>query len=248
MKISKFLRFLKNKILLSFKERKHCRRLKYIYENNNSNKLVIVFSGFAYKVPKYNYMRTLRGCNVDKLFILDDFGHRGSYYWFENGSEQPLLLVTSLISSILVKKKYDKIYTAGSSKGGTCALYYGLKFNASEIFVGAAQYYVGKYLAIPKHIKVLEAMMGKDYTENDIKLLDNMVSGMIKNHKGQNSIIHTLYSRNEIEKSYQEHMVFMISDLINAGYHVIEKEDNYLTHDENGIYFSEYLKGYFNKL
>lgn len=248
MKIAKYIRFIKNKILLSLKEQKYCGRLRYIYENNNSPKLVIVFSGFAYKIPKYNYMRTLKDAAVDKLFILDDFGHRGSYYWFENGTDLPLQLVSNLISTILANKKYKNIFTAGSSKGGTCALYYGLKFNASEIFVGAAQYYIGRYLAIPKHKQVLSAMMGKEYSENDIQLLDNMVKQMIENCAGQKSIVHTLYSRKEIELSYQEHMQYMITDLKNAGFHVIEQEDNYLTHDENGIYFSEYLKKYFNNL
>ena len=61
------------------------------------------------------------------LFILDDFGYRGSYYWYENGSDKPRLLVEGLVSDVMRKGKYKSLITIGSSKGGTCAIYFGLK-------------------------------------------------------------------------------------------------------------------------
>lgn len=92
------IRSLATKIYLALKEKKYKGRLKYLYEGHSSDTLIIVFSGFADK-PVYNYIRTLKDVCCDKLFILDDFGYRGSYYWYENGSNYPFLLVKDLIYS-----------------------------------------------------------------------------------------------------------------------------------------------------
>lgn len=97
-KISKAFKYLKNKIVLSFKERR-IGRLKYLYEKNNSDELIIVFSAFE-TVRKYNYMKTLSKSKIDKLFIMDTFGYKGSYYWYENGSDLPKVLVSKLIEQI----------------------------------------------------------------------------------------------------------------------------------------------------
>ena len=98
VKISKAFRFIKNKILLSFKE-KRFGKLKYVYERNGSDTLIIVFSGFG-PVRKYNYMKTLSESKIDQLFLLDNFGYLGSYYWFENGNDSPNRLVSKLLDEI----------------------------------------------------------------------------------------------------------------------------------------------------
>ena len=98
-RFSKAYRFFKNKILLSFKE-KHLGKLRYIHEQNGSDELIIMFSGFGSSVRKYNYMKTLNDSKIDKLFILDVWGYRGSYYWYEKGKDEPKRLVSKLIESI----------------------------------------------------------------------------------------------------------------------------------------------------
>ena len=45
----------------------------------------------------YNYVRTLQNIKADKMFILDDFGHKGSYYWYENGDNSSLTLSKYLL-------------------------------------------------------------------------------------------------------------------------------------------------------
>ena len=97
-KKKKGIKFVKNKICLSFKEQR-LGKLKYIHERNNSDELIIVFSGFG-TVRKYNYMKSLSLSTIDKLFILDNFGYRGSYYWFEKGKDSPNKLVSELIERV----------------------------------------------------------------------------------------------------------------------------------------------------
>lgn len=132
---------------------------------------------------------------------------------------------------------------AGSSKGGTCAIYYGLKYEADEIFAGACQYHVGTYLSPEKLRDVFFAMMGQQADEITINKLNRMLPEMIANHKNSKTIVHVLYSKQE--HTYDEHIIDLLSDLKYNGITTIEKEDYYKTHDENGIYFSSYLKEYF---
>lgn len=148
-----------NSLFFKIKEKNYKGRIKYIYENNNSDELVISFSAFS-ETPCYNYYRALRNIKVDKLFLQDNFGYKGSYLLYENGSNIPERLTLNLINKIKSKKKYKIISTLGTSKGGTCAIYFGLQIGATNIYSGANQYYIGKYLNKDPHIPILQGMMG----------------------------------------------------------------------------------------
>lgn len=102
MAVSIKLKRLFKSLLIWFKERKFKGRLRYIYEDNHADKLMIVFSGFSPQKPMYNYMRTLKNVKtINKLFILDDFGYQGSYYLKEDGLDTPQLLVIELVKKIM---------------------------------------------------------------------------------------------------------------------------------------------------
>ena len=230
-----------HKLFLLFKlktqEKKFQGRLKYVLQKNSSDTLVVIFSAFGPR-PLYNYMHTLQKLKkADKLYILDDFGFKGSYYWFENGNNTPYVLTKSLIEKTINDGKYQQIITLGSSKGGTCAIYYGLMFNAKHIYSGACQYYVGNYLS--DRTAILKAMMG-DATKESIVKLNKMMPDQLKRYQGSSSLIHLLYSKNE--NTYSQHIVFLLEDL--KKYHIpyeeiIEEFDN---HDEVGKPFSNYLQ------
>lgn len=205
MNIKKMIRHLVTQIYLILNEKKYKGRLKYLYKSNSSDTLLVVFSGFADK-PVYNYIRTLSNVCCDKLFILDDFGYRGSYYWYEDGLTHPLDLVTSLLRDLGGGRR---IVTLGSSKGGTCALFYGLMFDATDIYAGACQYYVGTYLNAEDKVPVFKGMMGNTATKKDQEILDRMMPDMICKHRNSKSVVHLLYS--DKEHTYPEHIKYFIS-------------------------------------
>lgn len=180
---------------------------------------------------------------MDKLFLLDDFGSRGSYHWFEGGTDRPERLTSELIEFIKGKKNYKKLYTAGSSKGGTCAIYFGLVHQADEVFSGACQYHVGTYISTPAHRDILEGMMGKKAGEQDVQKLDSIMPRILKEHAHTKTRIHLCYSK--AEHTYRKHIVDLIEDLQKNDIKYVEKEDYYTDHADNGIYFSAYLKQYF---
>ena len=132
--LSLMIRKILKKVYFFINERTYQGRLKYVYKRNHSRTLIVSFSGFS-PTPVYHYMRTLNGVASDQLFILDDFGFKGSYYWYENGEDIPRRLTFDLISKIINGGGYNRVITIGSSKGGTCAIYYGLLLgNSSLIF------------------------------------------------------------------------------------------------------------------
>ena len=68
-------------------------------ESTLNNQLIVVFAGMGMPfVYKYNYSKALSDINCHKLFIIDDYGDRGSYYL---GNNLDSLVETSVISLIL---------------------------------------------------------------------------------------------------------------------------------------------------
>jgi len=125
--------------------------IKYIFnERKNSDKLIVTFPGFASPgvPPQYNYVRTLMDCNCHKLYILDDHGPRGSYLIGENKDhsleESVMSLITNICETYNIKPK--NVILQGSSKGGYCALYFGIKYNFGYVIAGGPQIYLGNYL------------------------------------------------------------------------------------------------------
>ena len=228
-------------IYFLFHERIWKGRLKYIYKNNHNDRLVVVFSGFPNgDKPMYNYMRTLKVVkNVDQLFILDDFGYKGSYYWMENGSDYPQKLVEGLLNSF-VRDKYKEIYTMGTSKGGTCAIFYGLMINAQHIYAGACQYLVGDYLNTKEHRPILEAMLGEGFSEKDILKLNGKMPRQLTKYKDRHSQVHLLYSK--VEHTYQEHISFLIEDLKKNNISFTEQVEAFEKHSDVGTYFIPFIQ------
>lgn len=127
------------------RERKYKNGVQYIFTNNHSNNLVIIFSGIG---GDYNYRRSFKDSSWDQLYIKDSWAKGVSYYLYENGENYPELLTSEFIESFLKKKVYNKVVTFGSSKGGSSAIYFGLKHKVHEIYSGACQYRIGNYLGI----------------------------------------------------------------------------------------------------
>ena len=100
MNIKIIVKKLAMKLYFPLKERTYkMRGIKYVFENHSSDVLIVVFSGFS-EFPVYNYIRTLKSFKYDKLFLLDDFAYRGSYYMYAKGSCLPMLLTQSVIERV----------------------------------------------------------------------------------------------------------------------------------------------------
>lgn len=225
-------------------ERKHEGRLKYLFQKKPRTKtLAIVFSGFSEK-PVYNYVKTLRNLDADRLFLLDDFAYRGSYYMYANGSNQPEQLVRSLINKTIGGGKYNHIITLGSSKGGTCAIFFGLEIGANDIYAGACQYHIGSYVDSPEHQRVFKSMMGDDAGIAEREMLDAIMPICLERHKDSMSKIHLFYST--VEHTYKEHTLDLIDALDRNKISHIDTTATFATHAEVGMHFPSWLKSQLN--
>ncbi|MDA2312722.1 DUF6270 domain-containing protein [Bacillus cereus] len=131
------------------------RPVKYVFQKADKpcNHLIIVFSGFHGREiegmpPVYNYVKTLDECQCNKLFILDDYDGKVSYYIGKNRDYALEAAVISLITYIANENMVPmgNIITCGSSKGGYAALYYAIKYSFGAAISGGPQTLMGDYL------------------------------------------------------------------------------------------------------
>lgn len=156
--------------------------IKYVFEKsqNNKNFLVVAFSGFnapnAANQKSYNYMRTMADIDCNKLFILDSYGPRGSYYIGEKLNLEFESSVQSLITYIarVCDVSPKNIICIGSSKGGSAALYYGLKYNYGYVISGAPQTYIADYISTVCPITT-QYMLGDNHTEEIKEQLNQII-------------------------------------------------------------------------
>ena len=233
-------------ISIKFHEKTY-KQVTYYFKNYpKTDTLIIIFSGFSQmgKKPRYNYVNHIgKNIKAKKLFILDNHGYNkaGSYYLGENGNWYLPNDICELIDNIKNKYKIRTRITAGTSKGGTAALVYGIKCQATAIISGAPQYYIGKYLNTEKHLPILSALVDNINTASVANLDEYVRNVIISASKSVKPAIYLHYSPKEI--MYEEHIVDMICDLKNNGYCLIE--DNmyqYTEHSDVGKYFIPYVK------
>lgn len=129
--------------------------------------------------------------------------------------------------------------TIGSSKGGTCAIYYGLLFGVNEIYSGACQYYVGNYLKTAEHLPILRAMMGDIQNDAAVNIVNRMLPDLVKQSAGGKSHIHLLYSKDE--HTYNDHIRYLIEDLKKYNIPFDEKVESFADHNEVGKFFSPWI-------
>lgn len=224
------------RLYFAVNERKFQGREKYLFQKNHSKTLAIIFSGFSEK-PVYNYVKTLRNWKADKLFILDDFAYRGSYYWYGNGSKEPMILTQSLINQFVNRGGYDRVVTLGSSKGGTCAIYYGLTMGADEVYAAACQYHIGSYVNTSEdnRIKVFKSMMGVDAGVAEQQILDAIMPKLFEEKADSKTQIHLMYSKDE--HTYTDHIKDMITDMDKFHINHDDRVEPFHEHGEVGKFF-----------
>lgn len=225
---------------------KNGRRIKYLYEpGQNNNVLVVIFSAFPAINGKssggYNMVSTLHGIRCSRLFILDRFGYNGvgTYYLGEKGEFNVYELASALIKKF--SEGRTKTIFLGSSKGGTAAIYYGICLKADIVIAGAPQYYIGEYLTSkPEHIPIMDGIAG-NHEKETVEYYNHIVPDMVNREKSNgHTKIYIHYSPNE--PTYHLHIKYLLEDLKNNGYSVMEDVESYTEHNDVARYFPEWCR------
>lgn len=234
-----------SKYLFLLRQRTNKDGVTYMWKRHGSKDLIIVFSGIG--LSSFNYVKTLKHCPQDQLFIKDCWADGISYYWYEKGFNHPEKYTQSLIHQIVNGGGYEHIYTIGSSKGGTAALYFGLLNNVDVIYAGACQYYVGSYLGIDKIVnqpEQWENFMGDKASKSRVEFIDKKIHDLIRNRNNTKTLIKLLYSTEE--HTYPDHIKPLIADL--DAYGIVHEDEilDFPKHSMVGVFFKESIKKYFS--
>ena len=220
--------------------------IKYMLQKNNeSDKLVIVFSGFSLGKPVYNYIRTLQNVNVNKLFILDDYGGRGGYYIGNINNLEQEYAVVKLIDEVLEDYNIDRknVVCVGSSKGGWAALYYAVKYQFGYVIAGEPQITIAKYLKFANSEDVLEYMtIGSEDLHIANEKLDLLLYDEYKKAIGEQRKLPLVFIHAGVNSwHYREQIIPFINVLGKYGNDFLLDIENYEKHDDLTYYFPNLL-------
>lgn len=252
-KIGKYIEYLTTKIRIMFHQKYYRHEditVKYLFEKGQSDVVIFVFSSCtrAGIKARYNYVRTLKGINADKMFVLDDRGNdaRGVFYLGENMDFMMERAVFSLIKKTISEGKYKKIIFAGSSKGGYAAINFGVGFPGSTIIAGAPQYRLGDYLMDQNNRleRTLISITGSGYLDahqDKLEKLNNHLRVKILDAVRNNSENQIYLHYSEAEHTYSEHIKYMLMDLDTGNFTTKKEILFYENHSDISLYFPDFL-------
>lgn len=154
--------------------------LNYVFNPGRTpdgrKRMAVVFSGVTEPGNfTYDYRSVMDDVDINTLYILDDFGTQGAYYYSDHRSNAIYRSVQALIGVIAEKKGISPsgIATVGFSRGGTAALIHGFALSAGMIVAGAPHTRIGTATA-RSHPDTLRFMAGGT-DAGDIEYLDHLV-------------------------------------------------------------------------
>lgn len=227
--------------------------VKVIYRHKSKKydfkHVIFVFSGFLNAKPgNYDFLKALTDCPCDVVWIKDDFEEMYTYYLCIDMNFKIEQAVTEFINYQVCELglEHKDITVTGFSKGGSAALYYGLKLNIRNIVATVPQLYVGSY--VDNHWRhVAEHMMGKDYAQIHIKYIDNLLIELLKKDEDKDKNLYILTSESdiqygkEIEPNLSEFRKYKNFNLLKS-YSLFARQHNQITGHHTalllGIYYS----------
>lgn len=209
----------------------------------NTDYLIIVFSGFspitAANQYRYNYVRTLRRVDAHKLFILDKDGPRGSYYLGKEMSFDFEQSVSELIHDTIDRLKVDKekVITAGTSKGGSAAIYYALKYKLGQAIAGAPQTKIADY--ITRYAEETAAhVIGETSKEEKIKQLNALIVDELANN---NETLLTILGSVH-DKQYPDHIVPFVEGMEKRNHpYTLLLDENIKSHGDIAKHYPDFI-------
>ncbi|UBR28744.1 Two component regulator three Y domain-containing protein [Bacillus sp. SD-4] len=217
--------------------------VKYLLQKSykKTDNLIIIFSGMPSdgKTPSYNYVGTLNYFDCNKLFILDDFGCRGSYYLSKNRDHRIERSVISLINHIIKENDIKTVLSCGSSKGGYAALYYGIKYGFDYIISASPQFYLGDYLMKQSNSKDVATFISGDAKQNDCEYLNYLLHNVIyRTNNKPNIFIHLGAG----EPHYENHVKPLLNTLAQNNLDYVLDLGNYSEHNDVGVHFKPLIR------
>lgn len=176
---------------------------------------IFIFSGFGRDRPDhYNFTNILNYCPAHIIWINDNFEDFFTYYMCINMNFKVADAVEEFIRNKVneLKLKWEDITLLGGSKGGSAAIYHGLRMNIHNIVAYVPQIKIGSFLddERPFTAKTANHMMGENYTNYQIHKLDNIIVELLKKDNFLNRNIYLLTS--EYDDQYSKYLAQYLND------------------------------------
>lgn len=172
--------------------------IKYKQKNRkyDTKHLIVVFSGFG-SVGEFTYdlENVLQDCPAHVLWIKDDFNDHCSYYLCQGMDFH----IEDVVNNFILKKLKELNLTKedctliGCSKGGTAALYFGIKFQFKNILSSVPQFYIGSY--IKKGWPAIASHMMGDVSNQHVERLNDILPKLINSDNNLDKNIYLLTSK-----------------------------------------------------
>lgn len=170
--------------------------------------LLVVFSSVG---SKYGFGKSLSGVQCNVLRIRDWFGGGTSYYVCRDMDFSVSDAVEELISSYSEKLGLSReaIVLAGSSKGGSAALFYGLKYGYRNIVASTPQYFIGSYSQ--GHGNLGAYVLGEGEPQENVDTLDAVLPTLLAEDEDRDRNIYLVSSTRDYQ--YEQEVVHFLPAL-----------------------------------
>ncbi len=167
---------------------------RFSHAKNGSRHLVVVFANLNAPGEYGMGGGILDNVRSNILWIRDSFDGANSYYLCKGmdfGIEQS---VAGLIARVMnaLSLTPDQCTMFGSSKGGSAALHFGLKFGYRNIIASAPQFRIGTFV-VSAMADAARAMMG-EVTDDKVRFLDSVLPEVVRGSANRSANIYLVSS------------------------------------------------------
>ncbi|KWB79393.1 hypothetical protein [Burkholderia ubonensis] len=157
--------------------------------------LLIVMSGFNLPDPTIYDFNLLSHCRSNILWIRDCFDGLPAYCLCTGMNFDIEHAVSALIDGVIEFLKPTDASILGASKGGSIALYYGIKHRLDNIITAVPQFRIGSYVAPGTYWEAVgKSMMGRS-DEGNVRLLDRYLPDLMHRDGKKDRNIYLFTSR-----------------------------------------------------
>ncbi|MFE5603584.1 hypothetical protein ACFQ8O_30890 [Streptomyces coelicoflavus] len=138
--------------------------------------LLVVFSSVG---SKYGFGNALDSVQCNILRIRDHFDGAASYYVARDMDFSVSDSIQALIESFMERlgTSRDQVTLLGASKGGSAALYYGVKYGFKNIVASTPQYFLGSYSH--GHGQLGDAVLGEGQSAGNVATMDAVMKDLL---------------------------------------------------------------------
>ncbi|MFE5394262.1 hypothetical protein ACFQ9U_06805 [Streptomyces sp. NPDC056568] len=168
---------------------------RFTHAKGGNRHLVVVFANFGV-TDDYGWSNgVLNPVRANILWIRDRFRGMRSYYLCEGmdfSLEQSVIGVISKVMNALDLTP-DRVTLWGGSKGGSAALYFGMRYGFGNIVSIVPQFLIGTYISTV-HPKTARFMLGEGVPERNVRVLDAILPDLVRSGVARQANIYLLSS------------------------------------------------------